>query len=822
MQQLKIFLLLILAPTICIYAQFDEEERLENWIYGPTALEPADLDGDGDIDILCPAWQYNTLAWYRNDGTGKMKEKSVDYGSSVTSVLAIDLNQNGTIDVLAADYGEDKLIWYENEEPLGYNFNKIVISDEIKEPRTIHAADLDGDGNIDVIAGSTKSNTITWYRNQGDESFSDPIIISTKVNYPDDLYASDLDSDGDMDIVSASTNDNKIAWYENDGTGVFGNQKIISVNAKNARDVSVDDLDNDGDMDIVSASYKDNKIAWYRNNGKGEFSSEIVISTEVTRTVSVHIVDLNGDKDLDIIAGSIMDEQVVWFKNMGQGNFGPPNRLPSSYGSISYVTAADIDGDLDQDIIYCSTSGQNNELLLFRNSFNHNRIGAFCFNDINENGVHDENEPPIRNQTIFISPLDVDAVTNQNGNASFFLEYGDYQMTYQNNTLWELSSENESYEIDFSVDSNLPIYQFGFKPRRVLPRVEPHLNSSITRCNRIANYWLHYTNTGTTTANGNIMLEVDELLGFISSNPEPDFIEGTNLTWKISDLLPSFENKIQIQLQMPDFTAIGEMLETKTFVELFNDNEELVYSDSINYESELRCSYDPNDKLVRSNILGQSEFAEIGDTLTYTVRFQNTGNDTAFNVIIKDALDSNLEFQTFKPITASHDYYPTFNRATGQINFFFDNILLPDSTTNEPKSHGFVTFQVAMKKDLSKNAVIENTAYIYFDFNPPIITNTVLTELFEDVVSESSFHVSAYPNPFTHFTEIVIQNSFDLIENYHLELINIWGRKILTVDFPKGAQKLRLERGELESGVYLFKVSTDNDRVLKIGKLLID
>lgn len=141
---------------------------------------------------------------------------------------------------------------------------------------------------------------------------------------------------------------------------------------------------------------------------------------------------------------------------------------------------------------------------------------------------------------------------------------------------------------------------------------------------------------------------------------------------------------------------------------------------------ENRGSYDPNDKQAFPTgvTIGENNFIYKNTDLEYLIRFQNTGTDTAFTVIIKDTLSQNLALKTLQIGAASHDF--TWQLLPDRtLQFSFDNILLPDSTTNEEASHGFIQFRIAQKIDLPVNSEINNHAAIFFDFNAPIITNTV-------------------------------------------------------------------------------------------------
>ncbi|MEM9824801.1 MAG: T9SS type A sorting domain-containing protein, partial [Bacteroidota bacterium] len=109
---------------------------------------------------------------------------------------------------------------------------------------------------------------------------------------------------------------------------------------------------------------------------------------------------------------------------------------------------------------------------------------------------------------------------------------------------------------------------------------------------------------------------------------------------------------------------------------------------------------------------------------------QNTGTDTAFNVVIRDAISEYLNPNSIRPGASSHPY--TWGIAEDDVLFFnFENIMLPDSNINEPASHGFVKFKIKQELDNLPGTLIENSAGIYFDFNAPVITNTSVHQIEE-------------------------------------------------------------------------------------------
>ena len=130
------------------------------------------------------------------------------------------------------------------------------------------AADLDGDGDVDVLSASRNDDTIAWYESDGASPPSwTTHTITTSANGAHGMFAVDVDGDGDVDVLSASQNDDTIAWYENDDDWT---RHVISTAADGARSVFAIDVDGDGDVDALSASYSHDTVAWYENmDGSG-------------------------------------------------------------------------------------------------------------------------------------------------------------------------------------------------------------------------------------------------------------------------------------------------------------------------------------------------------------------------------------------------------------------------------------------------------------------------------------------------------------------------------------------------------------------------
>ena len=144
----------------------------------------------------------------------------------------------------------------------------------------------------------------------------------------------------------------------------------------------------------------------------------------------------------------------------------------------------------------------------------------------------------------------------------------------------------------------------------------------------------------------------------------------------------------------------------------------------------LLCSYDPNDKKVSPNGLSSSEFIHDYNFLTYQVRFQNTGNYPAQDILIVDTLSPQLDLSSFEFLGASHTVHVNV-KPGNVIHFYFENIFLPDSISDEPNSHGTLKYRVKPLTSIQSDTEIDNTAHIFFDQNPAIKTNTTTNIYFD-------------------------------------------------------------------------------------------
>ncbi|MCB0517928.1 MAG: T9SS type A sorting domain-containing protein [Lewinellaceae bacterium] len=234
-------------------------------------------------------------------------------------------------------------------------------------------------------------------------------------------------------------------------------------------------------------------------------------------------------------------------------------------------------------------------------------------------------------------------------------------------------------------------------------------------------------------------------------------------------------------------------------------------------------AFDPNDKTGYPNGYTASHFIEQGQAITYRLRFQNTGTDTAFNVLVVDTLPEYLDPATLRLNGSSHPLEYDLD-GHGVAKFRFPNIMLPDSNVNEAASHGFVKFTISQKPDLALGTVIENEAGIYFDFNDPVITNRTWHTIGEDMVLEVTdqwvfrpgVEVQVFPNPFETTATFRLKG---LETNAGtLSLYDRIGRRVKSVPFI--GNEITFNGSGLAKGMYFYKIEAQGAQVAT-GKIMV-
>jgi uncharacterized repeat protein (TIGR01451 family) len=238
------------------------------------------------------------------------------------------------------------------------------------------------------------------------------------------------------------------------------------------------------------------------------------------------------------------------------------------------------------------------------------------------------------------------------------------------------------------------------------------------------------------------------------------------------------------------------------------------------------ASFDPNEKQGLPLGHGQNHFIEANTDLEYTIHFQNTGTAAAHFVVLRDTLSPFLDPGSIRIGAASHPFTWKLEGA-GFLTFRFDPINLPDSNSNEPASHGFVSFKISQQPDLPIGTQIENSASIYFDYNGAVQTNTTAHRIGKDFISfvENSNpeipkpKIKIWPNPVGQTALLTFEN---LPENqfYLFNLNDISGKNIRNTPFS--GRNVFFRRENLPSGMYFYQIKNEAGETVFSGKLILE
>ncbi len=327
---------------------------------------------------------------------------------------------------------------------------------------------------------------------------------------------------------------------------------------------------------------------------------------------------------------------------------------------------------------------------------------------------------------------------------------------------------------------------------------------------------LQVENTGTEFISGVISYVKHDSITILTYNYVPDSIVQNTYYWHYTHLAPFQVEQIELQVDKPDTPALP--VDYIVYADIRDTVNNILTSETDTIVEIIACSYDPNGKYVEpiNEILGQN-YTLIGNTLNYTITFQNTGNAPAENVVITDTLPASLDLSTFNLIMSSHAVSVNMT-PNGIVTFLFNGINLPDSTNNEPESHGFVRFSIEAISSIVNNTLIENTANIFFDQNAPVSTSTASTTMvlnyplgISDNISNTG--ISLFPNP-THGI-INIMNTTNFSASDYMIVIDAAGKLIMN-------QKLNnlktINLSKYESGIYTIKFFLEkNINIFKIA-----
>ena len=326
---------------------------------------PVDIDGDGDMDVLGAAGRYSPpylfsgrIDWWENtDGTGTSWTLHVvdDNFVSAPSICSADLDGDGDMDIIGAARGSvNDIAWWENVNGSGNSWIEHTIPSSIQDASSIFAADVDNDGDKDLLSTDASYNKVIWLKNVDGSGTNWTEYTIANFNNATDVYGADVDGDGDIDAVGASYNGDDVRWWENvNGSGTNWDQHVVSNNFNGARSVFASDVDGDGDTDILGAASLGWDITWWENSdGIGNNWIEHSINSNFNWAYAVYAADMDDDGDTDVLGVAYFGDDITWWENInGLGLTWIEHLIDDNFDGAADIAAADMDSDGDMDII---------------------------------------------------------------------------------------------------------------------------------------------------------------------------------------------------------------------------------------------------------------------------------------------------------------------------------------------------------------------------------------------------------------------------------------------------------------------------------------
>jgi large repetitive protein len=444
-------------------------------------------------------------------------------------------------------------------------------------------------------------------------------------------------------------------------------------------------------------------------------------------------------------------------------------------------------------------------------------ITGKIYYDANNNGIFDAGELGMSNELVL---FDTDGKCLSNAAGDFQIA-ADTSKSYVitptlNNPLWTVNPLSKTVKTSNNFDQLIENQYFAVRPAIQVSDLAVNVEAGNARPGFTSVTTLTYYNKGTTVLNGKVSLTLDNNVTYESSDVALTQRSGNVLSWSVVNLQP-FESRNLMIFTKTNLTApLGKdviyayegTLASITDTDTTNNKGMAIIA--------IRGSYDPNDITVdRKEYIRKANDATTPNLpLTYTIRFQNTGNAEAIRVEVLDTIQEKLDFTAFEMVAASHKFevqvVPDTNKVKRNytvIKWIFDNINLLDSTSKEACSHGFVKYRfknISTKTNYMKDSIL-NKAAIYFDFNPPVLTDTATTKFSTLTVSsleQYNLEFRAYPNPTNGIVNIELAHEADAT----IEVFNAVGQAI-------SRQILRGSNGQVEmsgfqTGFYIVKIKT--------------
>jgi len=774
----------------------------------------ADFDNDGFVDlIMTNFFQTRFHQLYRNNGNNTFSivnntPVTAESEQAMAPILA-DYNNDGLVDIFIPNGNNRPNSLFKN---IGnFQFEKVNDTALVADTKnSVGAAwgDFDNDGFQDLLVVNASGQNNDLYRNKGNGTFQklENSIISNQAGDSHGAAWLDVNNDGWLDTYI--TNDGgKSFLYINDGQGGFYRklEEIISGNIGKAFGVAVGDYNKDGQLDLAIATHTEGTTKLYCHN------------STTANWIGFQLQGLYSNKQA-IGARVAIKSNGIWQyrQNLALSGFGSQNMQNLHFG---LANATNVDSAI---VIWPSgvTQHVNNFSI---NSYNvvleeaGKKVKGTVFHDLNKNGSRDSSEPVVSNVRLNINEGKLNLASTEEGQFLFRMNEQQIRIAL-NQPYWSIDTLHLQYQFLQGVDSlniELPItaLQLGYD-------LSISLATTAWRRGFTNETTIQVRNLGTDIAE-NVTAEVifPNEAYLISSDQGYTSPAAKTYRWNIGTINPGSIKTIHVVDSIGLEATTGQMLiiEASTFA---NGSDLDITNNSLIEEVEVVGAIDPNDILVSPKGDGPQGYIKKDQWLTYTIRFENVGTYQATYVFLENQMPEGLDISTFEIVASSHQYTYTLSKQ-GLLNVAYHHISLPAAMDDSLGAHGYFKYRIKPMATISGGHQLSNNAKIYFDFEEPIITNTVINTI-KHQGSHEVKNLKLYPNPASDFVIIFIDEKFFHVTDPQVIarwIISDYSGRALMEGIGDYTAMMQINFNNIPAGNYIL-IAFDQSGQQYVGKLI--
>ncbi|KQK25088.1 hypothetical protein AR438_13225 [Chryseobacterium aquaticum] len=782
----------------------------------------ADYDNDNKADVfMCNYFptKYNEL--HRNTGSGGFVKEQADAipleaNSSLGPTWA-DYDQDGLMDLFVPNGSGNKNSIFHNDGNGTFSKKNNIINQEGGKSVGSCWGDIDNDGDLDLFVTNSNTTTNFLYKNLGNGNFQK--ITNSIVNQGGSSHGcsfADIDNDGDLDLFVTNDRIRKFLYF-NDGNGNFteNRDEAITYNFGLSFGHAWSDYDHDGDLDLAVATHSNQKNHIFVNNGNTNKWLEINLKATESNGSAI------GTK-IFVETGSRTQMREV----NSQSGFGGQSSYTQHFGLGNAATINTITVKWASGIIQKLTNISANQILEIVEP-QQTKVSGIVYFDSNNDGVKQDSEPTVSRAAIKVVPTNAKVYSSDNGTFSFYTTQNDVELKIleenglsAGSKVFDLTNYQPSQKIFIAAtstcnDTDLKINMGGTAIRK------GYTNNQ---------FKIVVSNQSRNISNSSILkFTVPSSVNIISPSlpiaQQESFVENsknyTRYSWSMGSLNP-FNNKVISFMTGTDASVlVGDELDFKG--EIVNSSADCNIDDNLLMQKyPIYGAIDPNDILVSPKGYGIEGYILPDQLLTYTIRFENVGNFATQNVSIIDNIPQELDINTFKMVSASHDNVSA-EIIDNKITFKLENVFLPPTSVDSDRSQGYVTFSILPKKGLKEDTKIKNSAFIAFDDENLLKTNTVTNTIQSKAQEQEMTVVHLYPNPVNDVAFIRLEHrkgsEYTRKKIIKAEVIDVSGVLILEKNFS-ASEEVRIDLPLQIKGYYLLKV-TDSDNKAYTKKMIV-